>query len=663
MSYDENHENEVTYFARTNFRNQLTKFGIRTDDRRRHMYVIGKTGMGKTTLLENLILSDIYAGHGCCYVDPHGDTAEKLIDFIPSWRLNDVVYFNPSDVENPIGFNIFEAVDETHKHLVASGMMGVFKKIWEDQWSSRMEYILNNSILALLDNPGSTLLGVNRLLSDPDYRKRIIGNVRDPIVKQFWLKEFASYNEKYAQEAVAPIQNKIGQFLSSSVIRNIVAQVKSTINIRQMMDTSKVFIINLSKGRIGEDSMRLLGGMLITKIQLSAMERVDMPEKSRRDFYLYVDEFQNFAVESFASILSEARKYHLCLTMAHQYIAQLTDEVREAVFGNVGSIVTFRVGSPDADYMETEFGPRFLPEDLINIPKYNIYLKLLINGVTSPPFSAVALPPIAQCTHSTEKVLKISRERYSLPRAEIEEKVLKWSGMEDLDIDEALAEAAEKKKAQKQQRKPMHEYNCTECGEKITLPVELDRSRPIYCEKCIEIIRERRNNKGGKPSRDNRSSAPVREKKPEPKIKEGTFVECLPEEPSVSLSALVPRQEAPKEKRETREDRPREDRPREDRPKPQTVHLSSENEPQINRVSLVSDSQKKKRRRRKKKPQTQGSASQNSSLPNTSFPTKTSTEQPAKPLSPSIPLVERPAPNTSSSSTSGSIRSGQSVKF
>lgn len=544
MGYDENHEKEITYFARTNFRNQMTKFGIKQDDRRRHMYVIGKTGMGKTTLLENFILSDIYAGHGCCYIDPHGDTAEKLIDYIPSWRLNDVVYFNPSDVEYPIGFNVFETVSETHKHLVASGLMSVFKKIWENMWSSRMEYILNNSILALLDNPGSTLLGVNRLLSDAEYRKRIVGNVKDPIVKQFWVKEFASYNDKYAQEAVAPIQNKIGQFLSASVIRNIVAQVKSTINIRDIMDQNKIFIVNLSKGRIGEDSMRLLGGMLITKVQLSAMERVDMPESERKDFYMYVDEFQNFATESFAAILSEARKYRLCLTMAHQYIAQLTDEVREAVFGNVGSIITFRVGSPDAQFMETEFGPHFLPEDLINIPKFNIYLKLLIDGVTSHPFSAATLPPIAQQTHSFDKIMKISRERYAKPKAEIEEKVLKWSGMEDFDEEKEYKAAADKKKSMKPNRKPKHEYDCTECGDKLTLPVELDRSRPIYCDNCIEKVRERRKSggKGGDKRRDDRK------KKPDVKIGEGKVVEKLPDEPAISLSSLASREdEKPKE--------------------------------------------------------------------------------------------------------------------
>jgi hypothetical protein len=527
MPYTHDHEREVTYFARTNFRNQLRKFGIKADDRRRHVYIVGKTGMGKTTLMENMVLSDVYAGHGCCYVDPHGDTAERLIDFIPSWRINDVIYFNPADMEFPIGFNILESVSESHKHLVASGMMGVFKKIWENLWSARMEYILNNTILALLDNPGSTLLGINRMLSDADYRKRIISNVKDPIVNQFWLTEFASYNEKYAQEAVAPIQNKIGQFLSASIIRNIVAQVKSTINIRQIMDEGKIFIVNLSKGRIGEDNSRLLGGMLITKLQLGAMERVDIPEAERKDFYLYVDEFQNFAVESFANILSEARKYRLCLTMAHQYIEQLSEEVRAAVFGNVGTLIAYRVGGPDAEFLEKEFAPRFVVEDIINLPKYNIYLKLLIDGVTSQPFSATTLPPIAQRTLSTDKVVKVSRERYAQPKKDIEEKVLKWTGMGEVDVDKMLAVAEEKKKAAKGGgKKPQFKYNCTRCNKEIVLPVELDRSRPIYCEECIEIVRAER--KGGK-----KPSAPP------PKMVEGEFVEKVSAEPAVSLSAMT----------------------------------------------------------------------------------------------------------------------------
>ena len=560
MGYNHDHENEVNYFAKTNFRNQMTKFGIKTDDRRRHVYVIGKTGMGKTVLLENLTLSDIYAGHGCCYVDPHGDTAEKLINYIPSWRINDVVYFNPADAEYPVGFNILEAVSERHKHLVASGMMGVFKKIWEDQWSSRMEYILNNTILALLDNQGSTLLGINRMLSDAEYRKRIVGNVTDPVVKTFWLKEFASYNEKYAQEAVAPIQNKIGQFLSASVIRNIVAQVKSSINIREIMDSGKIFIVNLSKGRIGEDSSRLLGGLLITKLQLSAMERVDQDEKERLDFYLYVDEFQNFAVDSFAGILSEARKYRLCLTIAHQYIAQLTDEVREAVFGNVGTIISFRVGSPDAKYMETEFAPRFLPEDIINLPKYNVYLKLLINGVTSQPFSAITLAPISQKTDSEDRIIKVSRERYAKERHTIEEQIMTWSGMGNMDVDTLLAEAEEKKKsdkvAAKDAKKPKFEYNCSRCNKDMVLPVELDRSRPIYCEDCIEIVREEKANKGGKGGSkpaDTRNLPPkVQPKEAPPRTTSmsvgvplvGTHAvddHKLPDEPTISLSTLMPK--------------------------------------------------------------------------------------------------------------------------
>jgi len=410
-----------------------------------------------------------------------------------------------------------------------------------------MEYILNNTLLALLDSPGQTLLGINRLLSDADFRKRIVGNVKDPVVKQFWLVEFASYNEKYAQEAVAPIQNKIGQFLSAVVIRNIVAQVKSSINVREIMDSEKIFIINLSKGRIGEDNSRLLGGLLITKMQLAAMERVDTPENERKDFYLYVDEFQNFAVESFANILSEARKYRLCLSMAHQYIAQLTEEVRDAVFGNVGTIITFRVGSPDATFMEAEFMPRFTPEDIINLPKYNVYIKLLIDGVTSQPFSAITLPPIAQRTQSEARVIKMSRERYAKPRAEIEEKILTWSGMENADMDTLLQEAADKKKAAKDSKKPRFEYKCSRCAADVVLPVELDRSRPIYCDDCIAIVRDER--KGGKSGFKASTGAKVVAKptipRPMPTVErpprptDGESVEKLPDEPSISLGSLV----------------------------------------------------------------------------------------------------------------------------
>jgi len=434
---------QINFFGMTNFRNQNRKFGIKLDDRRRHTYVVGKTGMGKTTMLENMVLNDIYAGNGVGVVDPHGDFAEKIIDYIPANRINDVVYFNPSDMDYPIGFNILETVNPAYKHLVASGLMGVFKKIWPDVWSARMEYILNNTILALIEFPNTTLLGINRLLADAAYRRRVVRNLKDPVVRSFWETEFANYSDKYRQEAVAPVQNKIGQFLSASVIRNIVAQVKSKIDIREIMDTRKIFIVNLSKGRIGEDNSRLLGGMIITKIQLAAMERVDMPENERKDFFLYVDEFQNFANESFANILSEARKYRLDLTMAHQYMEQLDETVLAAIIGNVGTIITFRVGSTDAEILAKEFAPVFLEEDLVNLPKFQTYLKLMIDGVASSPFSAVTLPPIGTVTGSAEKVIKVSRERYATNRDKIEDKIIRWSGMETSDSGDMEDEESE----------------------------------------------------------------------------------------------------------------------------------------------------------------------------------------------------------------------------
>jgi CxxC-x17-CxxC domain-containing protein len=390
-----------------------------------------------------MVMSDIMAGHGVCYVDPHGDTAEKILDYIPSNRINDVVYFNPADLEFPVGFNILESVTEDKKHLVSNGLMGVFKKIWPDVWSARMEYILQNCVMALLDYPGATLLGINRLLVDDDYRKRVVSKIRDPIVKTFWVAEFESWTDKYKAEALPAIQNKVGQFLAASVIRNIVAQVKSTIDVRSIMDEGKIFIVNLSKGRIGEDNMRLLGGMLISNMQMAAMERVNIPEADRRDFYLFVDEFQNFATESFASILSEARKYRLSLTVAHQYIEQLSDEVKAAVIGNVGTLLAFRIGSTDAEFLEREFTPQFTADDLVNLTKYNVYLKLMVDGVATSPFSATTLPPMAKFTGNANKVIQTSRERYAIPRATINAKVLRWSGMETGTLRETDAESYE----------------------------------------------------------------------------------------------------------------------------------------------------------------------------------------------------------------------------
>lgn len=444
---------EITVIGQTNFRNSRRPFGIYTDDRRRHVYVIGKTGVGKTTLLENMIVQDIKMGRGLALVDPHGDVAEKMLDLIPPERINDVVYFDPADVDFPVAFNPLESVDPQYKYLVASGLVSSLKKIWADSWGPRLEYILRNVILALLDYPNSTMLGIMRMLADKGYRKKVVETISDPVVKAFWTNEFANYNEKFRSEAVSPIQNKVGQFLSSSIIRNIVAQPKSTIDMKDIMDNGKILLINVSKGRIGEDNSALLGAMLITKLQLAAMDRAQIAEAERRDFYLYVDEFQNFATESFATILSEARKYRLNLIIAHQYITQMEEVVRDAVFGNVGTIISFRVGSFDAEYLEKEFMPYFTQTDLVNLDKYNAYIKLMIKGATSAPFSMQTIPPNVETYGTREKVLKVSRERYGKPRAEIEQKIAKWS--------EAISEFPEGQQGSQQNRPMSQNQNNT----------------------------------------------------------------------------------------------------------------------------------------------------------------------------------------------------------
>jgi CxxC-x17-CxxC domain-containing protein len=422
---------EIAFFAKTNFRNQERVFGIKTDDRRRHMYIIGKTGMGKTNLLENLVVQDIRNGHGVCYIDPHGDTAEKLLKAIPSNRINDVIYLNPADQNFPLAFNVMESVDPDYRHLVSSGLIGVFKKIWADSWGPRLEYILRNAILALLEYPGSTLLGVTRILVDKKYRERVVDKVTDPVIRQFWVDEFPKWSDKVLQEVVSPIQNKVGQFLSSSLIRNIVGQTQSSFDIRDIMDSRKILILNLSKGRIGEDNSALLGAMMITKIQLAAMGRVDIAEETRNDFYLYVDEFQNFATESFANILSEARKYHLNLILANQYITQIDEKVRDAIFGNAGTIVSFRVGAMDAEFLEKEFEPVFMQNDIVNLPKYNVYLKLMIDGIAGDAFSAKVLPPvfIEDTAENEEKIVAASREKYASSKDEVEDKISRWAGI------------------------------------------------------------------------------------------------------------------------------------------------------------------------------------------------------------------------------------------
>lgn len=515
-------EEEILILGETTFRNERKKFGIKLDDRRRHVYIVGKTGMGKSSLLTNMAVQDIVAGRGIGFIDPHGEAAEELLDYIPRHRINDVVYFNPADIDFPIAFNVMEKVNPEHRHLVASGLMGVFKKIWPDVWSARMEYILNNTILGLLESPNTTLLGVNRMLADPDYRKKIVDRITDPVVKSFWVNEFARYTQRYEVEATAAIQNKVGQFISNPLIRNIIGQVHSRIDMREIMDEKKILIANLSKGKIGEDNSKLLGALLITKLQLAAMSRVDTPESERKDFFLYVDEFQNFATEAFVNILSEARKYRLSLILANQYIAQLEEitstgrstRVRDAIFGNVGTIICFRVGAEDGEFLEKEFSPEFTAQDLINLAKYNICIKLMIDGMASAPFSAQTLPPLKKPSVShRQKIINVSRERYGVKKEIVEEKIGKWAqGIGSQDV--------------KDINKPPKVYDaqCSNCKKWIKVPFLPDPSASVYCKSCLKKIEKEKKEKEKEVvslnDLKNRSLSIKPKKEKEPKIEE-----------------------------------------------------------------------------------------------------------------------------------------------
>lgn len=422
---------KVTYLGQVDYRNKQLTFGIKENDRTRHMYIIGKTGMGKSTLLENMAVQDIRNGEGLCVIDPHGSFAEKLLDYIPPERKEDVIYFAPFDTEHPLGLNVLEKVDISKRHLVANGLMSAFKKIFgEERFSDRIQYILNNIILALLENENESLLGVNRMLIDKEYRKFIVSNVKDPSVKSFWEEEFVKAGDKYQQEAAPGIQNKIGQFISNPLIRNIIGQKRTSFDVREIMDKKKILIVNLSKGKVGEGNANLIGSLLITKIYLAAMSRADAGVHELEKlppFYFYVDEFQNFANESFANILSEARKYNLALTVAHQYVEQMTDEVKAAVFGNVGSMIVFRVGATDAEIFEKEFAPYFVLDDIVNLSAFQIYLRLMIDGVGSRPFSAKTLVAIKrpEVSHA-EDIIAYTREKYAKKVGDAEDEIREW---------------------------------------------------------------------------------------------------------------------------------------------------------------------------------------------------------------------------------------------
>jgi hypothetical protein len=410
----EEEKKRINFFARTEFKNRSTVFGIKKEDRRRHVYIIGKTGTGKTTLIANMAINDIRNGEGIAVVDPHGDLSEILLDYIPRSRINDVVYLDAAQAsKRPFRMNLFEVQNPEQAELVASGVVAIFQKLYGFSWGPRLEYILRNSILSLVGRPNSTLVDVPRLLTEDGFRRRITQQLQDIVLRNFWEKEFEGMTDKLRAESISPILNKVGQFVSSPTIREIVGYPSSTVNLERVMNDGKILILNLSQGRLGEDNAALLGAMVITKIQLAAMARSALPEEERRDFYLYVDEFQNFATTSFIKILSEARKYRLNLTVANQYIGQIPEDVQKAIFGNVGSLISFLVGAADAQVLTREFGGFYKEEELVGLDNFQILLKLAIDNKTSRPFFAYTLPLPQSKNQNRPKIIKVSQERYT----------------------------------------------------------------------------------------------------------------------------------------------------------------------------------------------------------------------------------------------------------
>jgi len=417
-------DENISAFGLTNFRGINHQFGMLRYDRSRHVYIIGQTGAGKSGTLELFALSDIFHGQGYAIIDPHGDFAVDNMRFIPGSRTEDVVYFNPADTAFPLGFNPLEVTNPAQKTNISSEVIGVLKRMFGESWGPRLEYILRYTILALLDRPNTTMLDITRMLTDKKFRKETLSYCTDTVVLQFWNVEFASWTEKFQAEAIAPVLNKVGAFTANPVIRNIIGQPKSTFNIREIMDDGKILIVNLSKGLIGEDNASILGAFLVTKIQLAAMSRSDIPDiKDRRPFYLYVDEFQNFATDSFATILSEARKYGLNLTVANQYISQMSDTVRNAVFGNVGTMISFRVSADDAPILSKQFEPQFEPNDLLQMHNRHFIINMVINGEKAPAFSATTLTLPPPQVDNTGRIIENTRLKYSRTRAEVEKEI------------------------------------------------------------------------------------------------------------------------------------------------------------------------------------------------------------------------------------------------
>lgn len=416
----------LSLFGETNHHNQKFKFGLKRTDRRRHLYVVGKSGTGKSKMLELLIKEDIEAGHGVGVLDPHGDLVDAVINYIPKERINDVVYFNPADSEYPIAFNPLEQVEPEFRIRVAIGFVDIFKKLFGSNWTPRLEHVLRYTTLALLDSPNTTVLSILKMLSDKNYRQKIVANIKDSVIKNFWVNEFAAWSEKFDNEAIMPILNKVGQFVSTSLIRNIIGQPINKINIREIMDKGKILLMRISKGNLGEENAALIGAMVVTKVQQAAMSRTDTPEDQRHDFYLYCDEFQYFATDTFGEILSEARKYHLNLTMAHQFMGQVEGRVLTTAFGNVGTIMSFRVGAEDAAVLAQEYTPVFKVRDIINLGVREFYIKMSVDGEMRDAFSGRTLDVIKPKQSYAKEIIANSRKLYTRPRAEVEKDLASW---------------------------------------------------------------------------------------------------------------------------------------------------------------------------------------------------------------------------------------------
>ena len=526
----------ITFFAKTDARGKNVPFGIKAKDRTRHVYVIGKTGMGKSTLLENMAVQDIRNGEGFAFIDPHGQTAETLLSYIPPERLKDVLYFAPHDMEHPVSFNVMEDVGADKRHLVVSGLMSVFEKIWVDAWSARMAYILQNTLMALLEYPDATLLGVNRMLSDKAYRNLVVANIKDPAVKSFWVDEFAKYNERYMQEAGDAIKNKIGQFTANPVIRNIIGQPKSSFDLRKIMDEKKIVIMNLSKGLIGETNANLLGSMLTTRIYLAAMSRADVsPEQMQTmpNFYFYVDEFQSFANATFANILSEARKYKLNLTIAHQYIEQMEEDVRNAVFGNVGTTIAFRTGPFDAEVLETVFAPKFMAVDLVNLGFAQVYLTLMIDGIGSAPFSATTLPPLSPPLNALkDELIESSRQQFAKPRQVVEDAIALWIAPVVEERKERAVDKATKKEGPTSARPEPAKSAPVRRSSSSS-----DDRRPVPTPATISSELKRDNNEG-RENRENHNGRDTREKREAPQRRTQTERSAPIAKPAQSSKSL-----------------------------------------------------------------------------------------------------------------------------